>query len=331
MIKRLERSTQPPAKPSVSEPTQPAVTTRTPLRFDSEFSTGRTRALRTHTASTNEVVPLQSSSGVASTTGPTPEEFSAISLELRDYAVGLSGSHDAAQIQALVMQEAIDTLLTRYPDMTTAELMDHAMAATTMVLVGPDQIGNLEKIDGSDPMVALMKQLPAEAFAGGDLATAHGTLRADFDDGTTNQAFHCFFFVAAGYVAGSDGGKQWLATMGNLKHEVADAGPSQEDYVASHMSIELGVLFSQMRDNAPGTGNRQYPASMPALLDATMSESHDSADAQYTIAGQQYDFSEVAAQHQAYVTDRANQVEGSFHVGMVNFFNGLRDLLGIRY
>jgi hypothetical protein len=268
---------------------------------------------------------------VQSTTGPTQAEYDAYALELRDYALSLAGTHDAAEIQQLVMQRSIDLLMTRYPDMPTAELMDHAMAATTMVLVGAGQIGNLETLDGSDPMVALMKTLPEEAFAGGDLAVAGGDLRADFDDGTTNQAFHCWFFVAAGYVAGSNRAAQWLGTVGNLKHEVYDVGPSQQDYVASHMSLELGVLFSQMRDSATGTGNREYAAAMPALIGATMSETYEAADAQYTIAGVPYDFTAVAQQHHGYVTNRANEIEGSFQVGLVNFFNGLRDLFGIAH
>ena len=97
------------------------------------------------------------------------------------------------------------------------------------------------------------------------------------------------------------------------------------------MSLELGVLLSQLRDSASGTGNREAAAGMPALIAATMGETQDPPAYGYTLAGRPYDFAAAGGALHGYVTGRAKEIEGSFHVGLVNFLNGVRDLLGVAH
>ncbi len=260
---------------------------------------------------------------------PTTEQFKQYAADLKTYALSLKGKFDAAQIQTLVLKKAVETLASNHPQMKTSDLMDHAMAMSGVVLDGKGNIGDLKTLNGGSPVAALMDLLPEDTFAGQDLAAPHGGLRPAFDDGTANQAFHCFFFVLAGYVAGTNVGAQKLAQMGNFKHEAVDVGPSSQDYVASHMSLELGVLFSQMRDGATNTTDPSVALAMAPLVAATMSGVSDPASYQVSFNGKTYDFTQAGSDLFNYVTSRSTDINNSLSVGVVNFLNSVRDFFGI--
>lgn len=99
--------------------------------------------------------------------------------------------------------------------------------------------------------------------------------------------------------------------------------------MASHMSMELGVLFSQLQDSASGTGNREVAMSMPALIAATMRDSNAPVNYQYTIGNTFYDFSQAGGALHDYVTTRSAEIEASGHVLLVNALNAVRDFFGL--
>lgn len=258
--------------------------------------------------------------GVQATGGACYAPDAQTARDVRDYAQELSAQgKGAAEIQAETLRRSIELLHERHPGMDSATLMDHAMATTTMVLNGKDVIQHLEKLGGNQAMVDIMRGLPEDAFAGGDLDTTNGgDLKPAFDDGTNNQAFHSNFFVAAGYVNPS-----WLASAGNFKHELLDPGGSVADYKASHMGLEVGKTLGMLREQALTNPSFDLVAAMPAIVGGAYSND-PAARGSYSIGGQRYDFTGVATETSANVDRRIGELEWDVRRQIVGFFQWLR-------
>ncbi len=274
--------------------------------------------------------PAQQTGPVTGPAAPTAQTESAearIALEVRDQTQALSqGGAGAAELQSETLRHSIELYKQEFPDMPNHELMDRAMATTAMVLNGPGVIEHLEKIGGNQQVVDYMKALPAEAHAGGDLdSTNGGDLKPAFDDGTNNQAFHSNFFVTAGYI----NPESWLAKAGNLKHELLDPGATVADYKASHIGLETGATLRAARDAAESDPSRfELVASAPAVVGG-MYANDPAARGSYSIAGQDYDFTNVAQIASDHATARIDSLDRHPATWVVGFFQGARDLLGL--
>lgn len=153
----------------------------------------------------------------------------------------------AGHIMAESMRAAISSVSAAHPDWSSEQVMDYAVAATHASLVGPGNgLDLLNQPGARSNVVEMINALGPAArayYPGEELDTTGGMdLRPEFNDLTGNQAFHCFFFVTAGYVAnGQPILSDVLANMvGAWGHEVRDPGASREDYIASNVSIGMG-------------------------------------------------------------------------------------------
>jgi len=161
-------------------------------------------------------------------------------------AIDANRSTGAGHIMAESMRAAISSVRAAHPDWSPERVMDYAVAATHASLVGPGNgLDMLNQPGARSSVVEMVNALgpAARAYPEAELDFTGGMdLRPEFRDLTDNQAFHCFFFVTAGYVAN---GQPILSdvlanAVGAWGHEVRDAGASREDYIASNVSISMG-------------------------------------------------------------------------------------------
>ncbi|RKG88401.1 hypothetical protein D7V88_14280, partial [Corallococcus terminator] len=161
-------------------------------------------------------------------------------------AVAANQNAGAGHIMAEAMRAAISSVRSSHPEWSAEQVMDYAVAATHASLVGPGHgLDQLNQLGARGNVVEMINALATDksTFVGGGLDLTNGKdLRPELNDLSNNQAFHCFFFVTAGYVANG----QPLLTdvlangVGAWGHEVRDEGSSREDYIASNLSISMG-------------------------------------------------------------------------------------------
>ncbi|MBN1204662.1 MAG: hypothetical protein JXB05_07030 [Myxococcaceae bacterium] len=225
----------------------------------------------------------------------------------------------ATEVFETAVTAALETLKEQYPDMPPEEMMDYAMAAAGAALVGnsPDLMGKLRLVDGSSRLVQLMEALPPNAGMGQDLA-APTDLNPAFNDGTPNQAFHCGFFILAGYASQGDPTKVGIARAGNLAHELFEGGSSVADFLASEASIQLGAALYKMGQTNDWNVVKQAPALIQGVLG-------NGEPAPYQIAGETVDATELSRNARQLTEEVISEVRDMGVTAMVSAVETFQD------
>ncbi|MDY7228589.1 hypothetical protein [Hyalangium rubrum] len=309
--------------------------------FTSGFSNDRNAALRNF-ALTGQVQPQQVSvatteqvDGVGS--GVNRPALNGTYGAIRGYLESqIAQGAGAAALMTRGVSIGLEYLHQNHPDMSTREMMDYVMASMGSLLVGPDWSNQLNSIANGNSVSTLMdslKEMHPDAFLGLSLSSGVGDqdaggayqdpdLRAEFQDGTDNQAFHCFFWVLAGYVGQGGTVSTVVSNVGNLKHEMFDAEASGNDWLASHMSMELGATLAAMG----GTGDWDVVKKSQAVMSGVLSGSHLVS---YAIGDETVDASELSQATSDYTDRRIGELQGNAYYVAVSVLESVRQALGL--
>ena len=162
------------------------------------------------------------------------------------------------------IEAAYQDLHNQNPNWTSAELMDRAVIAAHLTIVGADDMAQtgIDLVARDHPMSYVLRDALATGLVTAPTsrsdATNGTTLRPELNDLTNNQPHHIMSYLTMGYLAAGTLGGEATVDTAVYFHEITSRNGNVEDYWAGVFGRELGTALYSSRDTLPGSDISEY-------------------------------------------------------------------------